>query len=151
MNIEQLCNAEKRKIDKMDFQIPHIYKKVGIVALVVLTVASILSLLLNSFVSWNTDLLRPTLKPLIIISMLIIAISEEKVEDEMIMKIRHRAFSLSVIWTVIYALTQPLATYGVNLVLNSEKAVYEDIGSFIILWFLLVTYLAYFHLAKRMA
>jgi hypothetical protein len=151
MNIERLCEAEKRRIDKMHLQLPHVYKKVGIIALAVFLIAAFLTLILNPFVAYDTDSLRPIVKQLIIAAMLVIAISKEKVEDEMIMKIRHRAFTLSFIWAVIYALVQPYINYGVALVVRPERAVYEEFGSFIIMWFMLAIYLLYFHVMKRIA
>lgn len=147
MNIERLCEAEKRRIDKMHLQLPHVYKKVGISAFTI----SMLVLLSTKFIDGESDTFKMVLRQFIIASMLVIAISKEKVEDEMIMKIRHRAFTLSFIWAVIYALVQPYINYGVALIIRPEKAVYEEFGTFIILWFMLAIYLLYFHVMKRMA
>lgn len=147
MNIERLCEAEKRRIDKMHLQLPHVYKKVGISAFTI----SMLVLLSTKFIDGESDTFKMVLRQFIIASMLVIAISKEKVEDEMIRKIRHRAFTLSFIWAVIYALVQPYINYGVALIIRPEKAVYEEFGTFIILWFMLAIYLLYFHVMKRMA
>ena len=147
MNIDQLCQAEKRRMDKMHLQLPHIYKKVGIVTFSV----SMLILLSAKFIDGEIETFKMVLRQLVIASMLVIAISKEKVEDEMIMKIRHRAFTISFIWTVIYTLVQPYINYVVALVVRPERAAYEEFGTFIILWFMLAIYLLYFHVMKRIA
>jgi hypothetical protein len=147
MNIEQLCEEEKRRIDKMHLQLPNIYKKVGIIVFS----ASMIILISTKFIDGETETFKMILRQLIIASMLVMAISKEKIEDEMILKIRHRAFTIAFIWAVIYALVQPYINYAVAMLLSSEKAVYKDFGAFIVLWFMLAIYLLYFHVMKRMA
>lgn len=147
MNIDKLCQAERNRIDKMHLQLPHIYKKVGIAVFS----ASMLLLISTKFFDGETEFFKSALRQIIIASMLVVAISKEKFEDEMIMKIRLRAFSISFIWTVIYALVQPYINYGVALLVRPERANYEEFGTFIILWFMLAIYLLYFHVMKRMA
>ncbi|MFB0948114.1 MAG: hypothetical protein ACI9V1_001540 [Spirosomataceae bacterium] len=147
MDIEQLYEAEKRRMDKMHLQLPNIYKKVGIVVFTV----SMLILLSTKFIDGEIDTFKMVLRQIVIASMLVIAISKEKIEDEMIMKIRHRAFTIAFIWTVIYVLVQPYINYGVALIVRPERAVYEEFGSFIIMWFMLAIYLLYFHVMKRIA
>lgn len=147
MNIEKLCEAEKRRMDKMHLQLPNVFKKIGIIVFAV----SMPMLLSTKFIDGETDTFKMVLRQIIIVSMLVIAISKEKVEDEMIMKIRHRAFTIAFIWAVIYALIQPYINYAVALLVRPEKAIYEEFGTFIILWFMLAIYLLYFHVMKRMA
>lgn len=147
MNFDQLCQAERNRIEKMHLQLPNVYKKIGIIAFVL----SMSILISTKFIGEEIDSLKPYLKQIVIASMLMIAISKEKIEDEMIMKIRLRAFSISFIWTVIYALVQPYVNYGVASIISADKAILEEFGSFIILWFMLTVYLLYFHVMKRMA
>lgn len=147
MSFNQLCQAERNRIEKMHLQLPNVYKKIGIAVFIV----SMAILVSTKFISVEVDAFKPFLRQLVIASMLIIAISKEKIEDEMIMKIRLRAFSISFIWTVIYALVQPYINYGVASLLSSDKAIFEEFGAFIILWFMLTIYLLYFHVMKRMA
>lgn len=147
MNLEQLCRAERNRIERMHLQLPHVYKNIGIT----IFVAGMLVLIGNKFLLDGNEMVRFISRQIVLASMLVIAISKEKVEDEMIMKIRHRAFSLSFIWTVIYTLVQPYINYGVATIVRPEKAVFEEFGAFIIIWFMLTIYLLYFHVMKRMA
>ena len=80
---------------------------------------------------------------------MVIAISKEKIEDEMIVNLRSKAFSFAFICGVIYALVQPYINYGVASMVAPEKAVYEEFGAFIILWFMLTIHLMFFHVLKR--
>ncbi len=84
-----------------------------------------------------------------LIGLLIVTISREKIEDEFIENLRSKSFSLAFIIGVIYVLAQPLVNYIVSLILQSEKASFEDLGDFQILWFLLVIYLTAFWSLKR--
>ena len=63
--------------------------------------------------------------------------------------IRGHAFSFAFIAGVVYALVMPITDYVVDLVIDSKEASYSELGDFIILWFMMVMYLAFFNLLKK--
>jgi hypothetical protein len=85
----------------------------------------------------------------VLVGLLMIAISKEKVEDEMIRTIRGQAFSMAFIAGVIYTLVQPLINYIVAFFVEKDKEPLTDIGDFQVLWFLLTMYLLFFYMIKK--
>ncbi|SRX73645.1 hypothetical protein [Aequorivita antarctica] len=146
MNKQKFCEAEERRLNWLiNFKLPNYWKKIGWGILVV-SLALILS---TKFIDGDFDLLKSILKKAMLIGLLIVTISREKIEDEFIENLRSKSFSLAFIFGVIYVLAQPVVNYIVSLILQSEKANYEDLGDFQILWFLLVVYLTAFWSLKR--
>ena len=92
---------------------------------------------------------RTALKQIMLVRLLSMAISKEKTEDEMIPKLRADAFSLAFICGIIYTLVQPYINYAVAALVRPEKAIFEEFGAFIILWFMLTVYLLFFYALKK--
>jgi hypothetical protein len=99
------------------------------------------------------DIGNPTInfamKRVILIGLLFIAISKEKIEDEMIRTIRGQAFSMAFIAGVVYTLVQPLINYIIDLFIEKDKEPLTDVGDFQVLWFLLTMYLLFFYMIKK--
>jgi hypothetical protein len=125
--------------------LPHSYKKVGAWLLGL----SFLALVILKINMGELGIYRTALKQLMLVGLLFMAISKEEIEDEMIVNLRAQAFSLSFICGIIYALVQPYINYGVAAVVAPEKAIYEEFGTFIILWFMLTVHLLFFYVLKK--
>ena len=66
------------------------------------------------------DWVKPTLKVLLLIGMLVISLSKDKVEDELIDSLRSKSYRLAFIMGVLYALVQPIVNFAVGSVLNED-------------------------------
>lgn len=146
MRRETFCEAEERRFEKLKkFGLPPSYKKVGI-AIVAL---GILFLFTRKFFDIEvSETAKFIIKRAVLVGLLIIAISKEKIEDEMIQTLRGQAFTLAFVIGVIYTLIQPLINY-VAFIIFKDKYELEDLGDFQVLWFLLTIYLLFFHMLKK--
>jgi len=146
--ITKFCEAEYRRLKKIQnykYLIPNHYKKVGMVLLI----ASTIALLTRKYLFEDLELVQQIGKKGMLLALLLITLSKEKMEDELITKLRGQAFAVAFISGVIYTLVQPLINYLVALLIKPEKAIYDDLGDFIVLWFMLVMYLIFFYMFKR--
>jgi len=146
MNKKRIYEYERGKLEKLKkYQLPHSFKKIGLgIALIAFILFFVRKLAFE-----NLDELRIIAKNGMLVGMLLIVISKEKIEDELISKLRGQAFSFAFIAGVVYALVMPLTNYIVDLVIGSKEASYEEFGDFIILWFMMVVYLAFFQVLKK--
>lgn len=146
--ITKFCEAEYRRLKKTQnyqYLIPNHYKKVGIVLLIV----SIAALITRKYLFEDVDIVQEIGRKGMLLALLLITLSKEKIEDELITKLRGQAFAVAFIAGVIYTLVQPLINYLVALLIKPEKAIYSDLGDFIVMWFMLVIYLSFFYMFKR--
>jgi len=144
---ETFCEAEERRFEKLkNIGLPHSFKKVGIL-LVVLSILFMFGRKLFDIEVATT--LKFVLKRLLLVGLLLIAISKEKIEDEMIRTIRGQAFTIAFIAGVVYTLIQPLINYVVAFFIEKDKEPLADLGDFQVLWFLLTMYLLFFYMIKR--
>lgn len=101
------------KINKITgYQLPNKFKIMG---LVVFIVSIILSILLEIYFENNKyqDLFVRIAKTGVILGLLMISISKEKIEDELITKIRMQSFNYAVIASVIVYLTMPFLNLAI--------------------------------------
>jgi len=146
--ITKFCEAEYRRLKKIQnyqYLIPNHYKKVGMALLI----ASTIALLTRKYLFEDLELVQQIGKKGMLLALLLITLSKEKMEDELITKLRGQAFAVAFISGVIYTLVQPLINYLVALLIKPEKAIYDDLDDFIVLWFMLVMYLIFFYMFKR--
>jgi len=145
MTLKSILDCERKSLKEMDkYQLPNYFKKIG----VGLFVVSIISLFINAF-SINVFLYREIAKYGMLIGMLLISISKEKIEDELITKLRMQSYTFAFIAGVFYALTLPFMDYFVDLIFQSDKAILKDMGDWQILWILLSVQVFYFEMLKR--
>lgn len=147
MNKQKFCNAEERRLNWLiNFKLPNYWKKVGWSILII----SFGFLLVNKFLGDDFSIIKSILKKTALLGLLIVTISKEKIEDELIENLRAKAFSFAFIIGVVYVLIQPLINYLAFVIVKPQQANYEDLGDFQILWFLFTVYLmAYWFLKKR--
>jgi len=146
--ITKLCKAEYRRLKKIQnyqYLLPNHYKKVGIALLI----ASLTALIARKYLFEDVDIVQEIGRKGMLLALLLITLSKEKIEDELITKLRGQAFAAAFIAGVIYTLVQPLINYMVAFLIKPEKAIYSDLGDFIVMWFMLVIYLTFFYMFKR--
>lgn len=146
--ITKFCEAEYRRLKKIQnyqYLLPNHYKKVGIALLI----ASLAALITRKYLFEDVGLVQEIGRKGMLLALLLITLSKEKIEDELITKLRGQAFAVAFIAGVIYTLVQPLINYLVALIIKPENATYSDLGDFIVMWFMLVIYLSFFYMFKR--
>ncbi|MGB5463139.1 MAG: hypothetical protein WBM92_07225, partial [Aureibaculum sp.] len=117
MNFTNFCQAEYnrlKKIQNYQYLLPNKYKKVGVVLLLI----SLLTLITRKYLLDDGELVRQIAKKGMLLSLLLITMSKEKIEDELIIKLRGQAFAFAFVAGVIYTLIQPLINYVVALVVR---------------------------------
>ena len=148
MNYKTISECEERRISKiLNFKLPNYYKKVGWIGFALVS----LSLIATKFFDGDFTILVEIFKRLLLVFLLVVVISKEKVEDEMIEKIRAKSFSLAFIGGVLYTLLQPLVNLIISALVRPDKVIFEDLGDFQVLWFMLIVYLVVFNKLKKRA
>lgn len=147
MNLQNIYECERSQIDKFAkrFLLPGYFKTIGITLLIL----SLVFVLAVGFLTEGGETAKILARNVILISLLFIALAREPLEDELVEKLRGQAFSFAFITGVVFALVQPYVNYLAATIIRPEKAAFEGIGEFVILWFMLVVYLSFFHLLKR--
>lgn len=143
MNKKQFLNYEGRKLRKFKL-LPNSYKTIGFG----LMILSVISLIILSFLTGELEFMKSLAKNCFLISMLIISISKDKVEDEFTIQLRAKSYSLAFVIGVIYAIIQPYVNYFVSSVIKPEKVIFAEFDSFVILWFMLAIQLAFYYVLK---
>ena len=116
---------------------------------IALLIASLAALITRKYLFEDVELVQEIGRKGMLLALLLITLSKEKIEDELITKLRGQAFAAAFIAGVIYTLVQPLINYMVAFLIKPEKAIYSDLGDFIVMWFMLVIYLSFFYMFKR--
>jgi len=140
-----VLECEAKNLDKLRrIQLPNGFKKVG----VILVIVSFAVLVMNKLV-FDNELLRSVLKHAILVGLLVISLSKEKIEDERIVNLRMRSFMFAFVIGVLFALLTPLLAYLIDLLLGNTPTTYDPVGDFIILWQLLSMQIISFEVFKR--
>lgn len=84
-----------------------------------------------------------------LIGMLIISLSKDKIEDEMTISLRAQSYAIAFIVGVLYALVMPYVEFGVSNVVHSGGEAYKELGDFQVLLFMLMIQLMFYHTLKR--
>ncbi len=145
MNLNDIQKCERTKIEKWSrFQLSHKWKTVGI--MISLSVfAMLLGLkLMDDRPQWTSEVL----KRLLIVGFLIISISKDKEEDEMIASLRAKSYTLAFIFGVLYTLIQPVVDYLVHQYVFSASE-NNTFSYFQVLWFMLLIQIMFFEVLKR--
>lgn len=137
------CEREKMRNMKK-FQLPHTYKKIGIIV----AVCSFAAMFVNKF-TFDEMTYRTIAKYSLLVSMLIVSISKEKIEDEFIIKMRMESYTFAFVMGIAYVLLLPFVDFLVDMFFTSKNASLNDLGDFEILWILLSVQVFYFHFLKK--
>ncbi|WP_411766997.1 hypothetical protein [Winogradskyella sp. A3E31] len=145
MNLKEMRECERTKIEKWSsFQLANAWKLRGTVICLLIFGTMIALKFTDSEPLWLKDVLRKCL----LIGLLIVTLSKEKIEDEMVTTLRFKAYTLAFIMAVVYSLIQPLADYVVNnFILEANKD--NDFSYFQVLSFMLIIQIMFFEILKR--
>lgn len=146
MEKQKFCSAEERQLNWfINFKLPNYWKKIGLGLFII----PILMFIAIKFMDNDFMVLKNVLRKIILVGLLIITISKEKIEDEFIESLRSRAFSFAFVIGAVYVLIMPIINYLVFSLIKPSKANFEDLGDFQVLWFLFFFYLVVFEMLKR--
>jgi Na+/H+-translocating membrane pyrophosphatase len=148
MELKAKQEGDIEKIDKyISYQLPNRFKIIGLILFIV----SIISVPFISIYLENNkyqDLFQRIGWTIVILSLLTIAISKEKVEDELIAKIRMQSYHYAVIATVIGYLSLPFIFYIISFSFSIAPKI-EGVKDIPIFGFLLFTQILTFQKLKR--
>ncbi|NRD19790.1 hypothetical protein HNV08_06990 [Winogradskyella eckloniae] len=147
MNTEKIINCERKRFQKfIKFRLPHRFMAVGLT----IVVLAILGMLVHAFaLEGDMDWLKQLLKKILLVGMLIMSLSKDKVEDEMTISLRAQSYAIAFVVGVVYALVMPYVEYGVSNLVHSGGEAFKDLGDFQVLLFMLMIQLMFYHNLKR--
>jgi len=147
MNTEKFVECERNRFQKLiNFRLPHRFMTIGI-AIVLL---SIVMMFVRAFaMEGDTLWLKLLLQKTLLIGMLIMSLSKDKIEDEMTVSLRAQSYAIAFVIGVIYALVMPYVEFGVSNVVHSGGESFKDLGDFQVLLFMLMIQLMFYHNLKR--
>jgi hypothetical protein len=97
----------------------------------------------------DTQWLKLILQKIMLIGMLVMSLSKDKIEDEMTITLRAQSYAIAFIVGVLYALIMPYVEFGVSNAVHSGGEAFKDLGDFQILLFMLMIQLMFYHNLKR--
>ena len=127
------------------FQLPNYYKRVGVIVSILIVLVVIGLKFIDNEPLW----IRALLKNGILFGLLLISLSREKVEDEMMMAIRAQSYRIAFILGVLYSFFQPYVNYLVDLLLHPEDASTEMSYVQVISFMLLIQVFLFHVLLKK--
>lgn len=147
MNVKSFMECERKSLEKMKrYQLPNRFKKIGIGIVII----SLVTFFVNKFSIENIDL-KLIAKYGILVGLLLVSISKEKIEDELMTSLRMQSYTFAFIAGVIITLlTNPLFNYIANIISQKQQANFQEVGDWEILWILLSVQVFYFEFLKRM-
>ena len=144
MKKSKICERERIQLEKMNkFQLRSHYKKVGFM----IAIGSFAFMIAIKYID-NPVWLKPFLHGVLLIGLLLISVSKEKIEDEYIDSLRSQSYRLAFILAIVYALVQPIVNFAVSYVLQQDNE-YESFNYFQVLFFMLIVQLLFFWKLKK--
>jgi hypothetical protein len=147
MNTEKIMNSERKQFQKLiNFRLSQRFMSIGI-AIVLL---AIVMMFVRAFaMEGDTQWLKLILQKIMLIGMLVMSLSKDKIEDEMTITLRAQSYAIAFIVGVLYALIMPYVEFGVSNAVHSGGEAFKDLGDFQILLFMLMIQLMFYHNLKR--
>ena len=140
-----ICERERNQLEKLNkFQLGNQYKKIGYI----IAIESFVLMIARKYIE-DSDWLKPVLHGVLLIGLLVISLSKEKLEDEFIDSLRSQSYRLAFIMAIVYSLVQPLVNYGVAVLFNQDDKL-QGFSYFQVLFFMLIVQLMFFWQLKRM-
>lgn len=145
MSKPSICERERSQLEKMNkFQLSNQFKRIGIT----IGITAFLLMIGRKFID-SSEWVRPILQGFLLVGLLIVSLSKEKVEDEFIDSLRAQSYRLAFLLAIVYSLVQPLINYIVGLMLNENDEL-KSFNYFQVLFFMLIVQLMFFWQLKRM-
>ena len=147
MDTEKIMNCERKRFEKLiKFRLSHRFMSIGI-AIVLL---SIVMMFVRAFaMEGDTQWLKLLFQKTVLIGMLVMSLSKDKIEDEMTIILRAQSYAIAFVVGVLYALIMPYVEFGVSNAVHSGGEPFKDLGDFQILLFMLMIQLMFYHNLKR--
>tara|TARA_R110002073_G_scaffold128999_3_gene275160 strand:- start:129673 stop:130122 length:450 start_codon:yes stop_codon:yes gene_type:complete len=146
MSRETICDKERTKIEKLNkFQFPSKFKKIGYY----ITFITFGMMIAKGYID-EPDWVKPVLSGILLLGMLMISMSRDKIEDEYIDSLRSQSYRFSFVVVVLYALIQPLINFGVGILFDKTENI-QGFDYFQVLFFMLVVQLMAFYQLKRVS
>ena len=147
MKKESFVDCERKRLYKvMNFRLPSQFIGIGL-AICVLTIAI---MFFRAFaMEGDTQWLKLLMQKTLLVGMLIMSVSKDKIEDEMTMSLRAQSYAIAFIVGVLYAIIMPYVEYGVSNAVHSGGEAFKDLGDFQVLLFMLMIQLMFYHFLKR--
>lgn len=147
MNTEKLMNCERNRFQKfINLRLPHRFMAIGIVILL----GSITMMLIRAFVmEGDTEWLKLLLQKTLLVGLLIMSLSKDKIEDEQTISLRAQSYAIAFVIGVVYALLMPYVEFGVSNIANSGGEAFKNLGDFQVVLFMLMIQLMFYHNLKR--
>lgn len=144
--IKDVKKCEETKLEQFlnKVQLPNHYRKIGI-GIVVL---SFMAMTIFKFIEHDSLWIKPLFRQAMIVGLLIISLSKEQIEDELIENLRSKSYALAFIIGVGYTMLQPLANYIVDFILGKQDSPTE-IGYVQVILFMLLIQVGFYELLKR--
>ena len=144
MSKQSVCERERSQLEKMNkFQLGFQYKRIGYI----IAIGTFVLMIARKYFE-DSEWVRPILHGILLIGLLIISLSKEKIEDELIDSLRSQSYRLAFILAIVYSLVQPLINFGVGTLLNQDDEL-QGFNYFQVLFFMLIVQLMFFWKLKR--
>jgi hypothetical protein len=146
MNLKSMQECERRRAQKLlNYKLPTYWKKIGWAG----AILSLVAIMSTSLFDGDFELLKDILRKVVLAFLFIVILAKEEVEDERVQNFRAQSFSFAFLAGVLYTLFQPVANWIVFSIFRPERAAFEDLGDFQILWLMMTVYLVFFYLVKK--
>ena len=147
MNKEEIINCERKRFNKIvNFRLSHRFMRIGIA----IVLSAIVLMFVRAFIKeGDTQWLKQLLQKILLVGLLIMSLSKDKIEDEMTISLRSQSYAIAFIVGVVYALVMPYVEFGVSNVVHSGGEPFKNLGDFQVLLFMLMIQLMFYHNLKR--
>jgi len=137
------CERERFKnLEKL--QLPYWMKKFGIG----IAILAFLALFVNKFTA-DVPEFSMGVKYALLVGLLFISVSRDKIEDELITKLRMQSYTFAFVMGVVFTLVQPFVNFFVDDLIKPGSGLIKDTGDFEVLWMLLTVQVFSFEMLKR--
>lgn len=144
MKCDNWLEKDRKMFERIrKFQLPPSAKRIGY-AIVMLALALMIT---KRYVDGMEEL-KPFFSHLFLLGLLVVSVSRDKLEDEMIAVLRGQSYGVAFVTGVLYALVQPYVNYVVAAVISPDKATL-DMSVLQVLSFMLIVQLLFFWQLKR--
>ena len=142
---QRVCERERNQLEKMNkFQLDNQFKRIGFI----IAITAFVLMIFRRYID-DSEWIKPILHGILLIGLLVISLSKEKIEDEFVDSLRSQSYRLAFIIAIVYSLAQPLVNYGVAVLLNQDDEL-KSFDYFQVLFFMLIVQLMFFWKLKGM-
>jgi len=148
MGKQNYIECERKGLEKLiNFRLPHYFYTIGML----IAGMAIVMMFVRAFaLEGDQEVLKEVFKKVLLIGMLLMSVARDKVEDEMVVKLRMQSYTYAFVAGVIYALVMPFVEFGVSNAVHSGGESFKDLGDFQVLLFMLMVQLLCYQALKRM-